>query len=183
LEALEDVVSKVGWASGAALLVSLGLLVARWRMGTVRARRFVLRGDGGQPIAQLVQGPNGGELELRDDNGEITAVLSRGLKLCDRAGQVRADLRLESDKAPLLELYDERGGVRASLSVGEDGAGREPGFGPAGEASVQIRYQFRPHPLDRSCDGPALRRVAMGFSQLTVVVAPVPAGHCLSFLP
>ena len=91
--------------------------------GTVRARRFVLRGDGGQPIAQLVQGPNGGELELRDADGEITAVLGSGLKLCDRAGRVRADLRLEGDKAPLLELYDERGAVRASLSLGEDGAG------------------------------------------------------------
>ena len=56
LEALEDVVYLVGLASGVALLVSLGLLVARWRLGTVRARRFVLRGDEGQPIAQLVQG-------------------------------------------------------------------------------------------------------------------------------
>ena len=123
LKALEDTVSLVGLASGAALLVSLGLLIARWRMGTVRARRFVLRGDGGQPIAQLVQGPNGGKLELRDADGEITAVLGSGLKLCDRAGRVRADLRLEGDKAPLLELYDERGAVRAGLSLGEDGAG------------------------------------------------------------
>ena len=124
LQALEEVVYIVGLASGAALLVSLGLLVARWRMGTVRARRFVLRGDEGQPIAQLVQGPNGGgELELRDADGELTAVLGSGLKLCDRSGRVRADLRLESDKAPLLELYDERGEVRAGFSLSEDGAG------------------------------------------------------------
>ncbi len=81
LQALEGVVYLVGLASGAALLVSLGLLVARWRMGTVRARRFVLRGDEGQPIAQLVQGPNGGEWELRDADGEITAVLGSGRKL------------------------------------------------------------------------------------------------------
>ena len=101
LQDLEEFVSLVGLASGAALLVSLGLLIARWRMGTVRARRFVLRGDEGQPIAQLVQSPNGGgELELRDADGELTAVLGSGLKLCDQSGRARANLRLESDKAP-----------------------------------------------------------------------------------
>ena len=123
LAALEDIVYLVGLASGAALLVSLGLLVARWRLGTVQSRRFVLRGDERQLLAQLAQGPNGGELELRDADGEITAVLSNGLRLRDREGQVRADLRLGSDKAPLLELYDERGEVRAGLSLSEDGAG------------------------------------------------------------
>ena len=42
-------------------------------------------------------------------------------------GRVRADLRLESDKAPLLELYDERGEVRGGLFA-ERGRGRQFGL-------------------------------------------------------
>jgi hypothetical protein len=42
-ERQERAVYWVAMASGMALLISLGLLVLRWRLGTVQARRFVLR--------------------------------------------------------------------------------------------------------------------------------------------
>ena len=58
-------------ASGMALLISLGLLVLRWRLGTVQARRFVLR----DANRRLVAGYNGGELEVRDASGESAVVL------------------------------------------------------------------------------------------------------------
>ena len=56
----------VGGASGVALLIYLGLVVLRWRMGTVQAQRFVLRDGRRQVVAQLAAGYKGGELELRD---------------------------------------------------------------------------------------------------------------------
>jgi hypothetical protein len=122
-ERQERAIYWVGLASGMALLISLGLVVLRWRLGTVQARRFVLRDAKRQLVAQLAAGYNGGELELRDAEGEIPAVLGDGLRLLDGEGQVRAGLRLGEDGAPFLELYDERGEVRAGFSLSEDGAG------------------------------------------------------------
>ena len=52
-------------ASALALLISLGLVVLRWRLGTVQARRFV----------------------LRDARGEICEVLGDGLRLSDQGGR------------------------------------------------------------------------------------------------
>ena len=43
-------------ASAVALLISLGLVVLRWRLGTVQARRFVLRDANRQLVAQLTAG-------------------------------------------------------------------------------------------------------------------------------
>ena len=75
-------------ASGMALLISLGLLVLRWRLGTVQARRFVLRDANRRLVAQLTAGYtagyNGGELELRDTSSEIAVVLGDGLRLREK---------------------------------------------------------------------------------------------------
>jgi hypothetical protein len=74
-------------ASAVALLISLGLVVLRWRLGTVQARRFVLRDANRRLVAQLTAGHDGGELELRDARGEICAVLGDGLRLRDQGGR------------------------------------------------------------------------------------------------
>ena len=53
----------VALASGMALLILVGGLVLCWRLGTVKARRFVLRDVNRRLVAQLMAGYNGGELE------------------------------------------------------------------------------------------------------------------------
>ena len=83
-ERQERAVYWVAMASGMALLISLGLLVLRWRLGTVQARRFVLRDANRRLVAQLTAGYNGGELELRDASGEIAVVLGDGLRLREK---------------------------------------------------------------------------------------------------
>lgn len=123
-ERQERAIYWVGLASGMALLISLGLVVLRWRLGTVQARRFVLRDAKRQLVAQLAAGYNGGELELRDAEGEIPAVLGDGLRLLDGEGQVRAGLRLGEDGAGSLAFYDETGQPRAGLGSGQTGAMR-----------------------------------------------------------
>ena len=89
-------------ASAVALLISLGLVVLRWRLGTVQARRFVLRDANRQLVAQLTAGHDGGELELRDARGEICAVLGDGLRLRDQGGNERVALRMGEDCAPFF---------------------------------------------------------------------------------
>lgn len=64
-ERQERAVYWVAMASG------MALLVLRWRLGTVLARRFVLR----DANRRLVAGYNGGELEVRDASGESAVVL------------------------------------------------------------------------------------------------------------
>ena len=98
----------------------------------LNARRFVLRDGRRQVMAQLAPSYNGGELELRDAKGEIAAVVGDGLRLRDREGQVRANLRLGDDDAPLLEFYDERGALRAGYSLSEGGAGSLAFYDEAG---------------------------------------------------
>jgi len=126
-----------------ALLISLGLLVLRWRLGTVQARRFVLRDANRQLVAQLTAGYNGGELDLRDASGEITAVLGDGLRLRDSGGQVRVALRLGGDGAPFLELSDERGEVRAGFSLSEDGTGSLAFYDETGQPRSGLGGFFR----------------------------------------
>ncbi len=58
-------VDWAAFASAVALLISLGLVVLRWRLGTVQARRFV----------------------LREAQGEICEVLGDGLRLSDQGGR------------------------------------------------------------------------------------------------
>jgi hypothetical protein len=104
-------------ASGMALLISLGLLVLRWRLGTVQARRFVLRDANRRLVAQLTAGYNGGELELRDASGEIAVVLGDGLRLREKTagrawtstteeGETRASLHLDGKGRPQFELEE-----------------------------------------------------------------------------
>jgi hypothetical protein len=104
----------VGGVSGAALLISLGWVVLRWRLGTVQARRFVLRDGRRHVMAQLAPSYNGSELELHDAKGEIAAVLGDGLRL-------RTSFRVRADGMTLLKMNDQNGRARTMVGVLDEG--------------------------------------------------------------
>ena len=95
-ERQERAVYWVAMASG------MALLVLRWRLGTVLARRFVLR----DANRRLVAGYNGGELEVRDASGESAVVLGRGCAWTSTTRRARRGLPLHLDDKgrPQFEL-------------------------------------------------------------------------------
>jgi hypothetical protein len=93
----------------------------------VQARKFVLIGANGDPVAELGSSYGGAGLVLMDSTGQpraalvLTASGEPGLKLYDQHGVVKAALMVGNDGRSGLAIYDTRGKDRAAFATDADG--------------------------------------------------------------
>lgn len=139
-----------GLGLGAVIVLGTLTVLARgFTFKEVCAKRFVLKGSGGEPGAKLTVDKFGPMLYLYDNNGQFRAVLGvnndgdPGLRFLDEKGKTRLGIAVwkegpvlalfdgESNKSrvvlkfddhgPVLQLGDEKGFIRAALSAPEEG--------------------------------------------------------------